>query len=52
MGSEMCIRDRFLELSVGNLDGAVVVSLMMVSAAVIVLLIARIFGRPTRSVIA
>ena len=42
----------FLELSVGNLDGAVVVSLMMVSAAVIVLLIARIFGRPTRSVIA
>lgn len=42
----------FLELSVGNLDGAVVVSLMMVGAAVIVLLIARIFGAPTRSVIA
>ncbi|MFK7820131.1 MAG: ABC transporter permease [Planctomycetaceae bacterium] len=41
----------FLELSVGNLDGAVVVSLMMVSAAVIVLVIARVFGRPSRSIV-
>lgn len=41
----------FLELSVGNLDGAVVVSLMMVGAAVMVLLIARIFGRPSRSIV-
>jgi molybdate transport system permease protein len=41
----------FLELSVGNLDGAVVVSLMMVCAAVIVLVIARVFGRPSRSIV-
>lgn len=41
----------FLELSVGNLDGAVVVSLMMVSAAVIVLVVARLFGRPSRSIV-
>lgn len=41
----------FLELSIGNLDGAVVVSLMMVTAAVIVLVIARVFGSPTRSIV-
>jgi len=34
----------FLEFSIGNLSGAVVVSLLMVSAAVIVLLVARWFG--------
>ncbi len=34
----------FLEFSIGNLSGAVVVSLLMVAAAVIVLLIARWFG--------
>ncbi len=41
----------FLELSIGNLDGAVVVSLMMVAAAVIVLVIARVFGSPARSIV-
>ncbi len=34
----------FLELSVGNLEGAVAVSLIMVVAAVIVLVVARMFG--------
>jgi molybdate transport system permease protein len=35
----------FLELSIGNLDGAVAVSLLMVAAAVVVLLIVRVFGQ-------
>lgn len=35
----------FLELSVGNLDGAVAVSLLMVAAALVVLLIVRVFGQ-------
>ncbi|MFO0878538.1 MAG: ABC transporter permease [Gemmataceae bacterium] len=34
----------FLELSIGNLHGAVAVSLLMVAAALVVLLIVRIFG--------
>jgi molybdate transport system permease protein len=34
----------FLELSVGNLDAAVAVSLLMVVAAVIVLIIVRGYG--------
>ncbi len=34
----------FLELSVGNIEAAVAVSLLMVAAAVIVLLIVRLFG--------
>lgn len=34
----------FLELSVGNLEGAVAVSLLMITAAVVVMLIARFFG--------
>jgi hypothetical protein len=33
-----------LELSVGNLNGAVAVSLLMVAAALVVLLIVRVFG--------
>ncbi len=41
----------FLELSIGNLNGAVAVSLLMVGAAVIVLLVARVFGSPTRSLV-
>ncbi len=35
----------FLELSIGNLEGAVAVSLIMVFAAVAVLIIARVWGR-------
>ena len=34
----------FLELSIGNLNGAVAVSLLMVAAALVVLLIVRAFG--------
>lgn len=34
----------FLELSIGNLDGAVAVSLLMVAAALLVLVIVRLFG--------
>jgi molybdate transport system permease protein len=34
----------FLELSIGNLNGAVAVSLLMVAAALVVLLIVRVFG--------
>ena len=37
----------FLELSIGNLGAAVAVSLIMVFAAVVVLVIARAWGRPT-----
>ncbi|MBM4024297.1 MAG: ABC transporter permease subunit [Planctomycetes bacterium] len=37
----------FLELSVGNIEAAVAVSLLMVIAAVVVLLLVRVFGRPT-----
>lgn len=39
----------FLEFSVGNLSGAVVVSLLMVWAAVVVLLVARWFGPKDQS---
>lgn len=39
----------FLQFSIGNLSGAVVVSLLMVFAAVIVLLVARWFGPQQRS---
>jgi molybdate transport system permease protein len=34
----------FLELSVGNLESAVAVSLLMVAAAAVVLLIVRVYG--------
>jgi molybdate transport system permease protein len=34
----------FLELSIGNLNGAVAVSLLMVAAALLVLVIVRVFG--------
>ena len=34
----------FLELSVGNLEGALAVSLLMVAAAVVVLVIVRVYG--------
>jgi hypothetical protein len=34
----------FLELSIGNLYAAIAVSLLMVGAAVVVLVLARVFG--------
>jgi molybdate transport system permease protein len=34
----------FLELSIGNLHGAVAVSLLMVAAATVVLVIVRVYG--------
>lgn len=41
----------FLELSIGNLDGAVAVSLLMVAAAIVVLVIARVFGAPRNTIV-
>ncbi len=38
----------FLEISIGNLEGAVIVSLMMVSIAVVVLIAVRMWGRESR----
>jgi molybdate transport system permease protein len=45
MRTEVMPTSVFLELSVGNIEGAVAVSLLMVAAAVVVLLIVRLFGR-------
>ncbi len=45
MRTEVLPTTVFLELSVGNIEAAVAVSLIMVVAAVVVLSIARIFGR-------
>ncbi|MEX1039711.1 MAG: ABC transporter permease [Pirellulaceae bacterium] len=49
MKTEVLPTTVFLELSVGNIEAAVAVSLIMVAAAVVVLVIARVFGlqRPT-----
>ncbi|GIT31848.1 MAG: hypothetical protein Ct9H300mP1_38940 [Planctomycetaceae bacterium] len=44
MKTEVLSTTVFLELSIGNLEGAVAVSLLMVACAVIVLVIARIWG--------
>ena len=44
MRTEVLPTTVFLELSVGNLEAAVAVSLLMVAAAVIVLLIVRLYG--------
>src|SRR5262249_19855239 len=38
------VTSRFLELSVGNLEAAVAVSLLMVAAALVVLVIVRVYG--------
>jgi molybdate transport system permease protein len=38
----------FLELSIGNLEGAVAVSLLMVAAALVVLVIVRVYGMAER----
>lgn len=39
----------YLELSVGNVEGAVAVSLLMIFVALVVLLVVRIFGRSERT---
>ncbi len=44
MRTEVLPTTVFLEVSVGNLEGAVAVSMLMVAAAVIVLVVVRIFG--------
>jgi molybdate transport system permease protein len=44
MRTEVLPTTVFLELSVGNLQAAVAVSLLMVAAALIVLLVVRLFG--------
>ena len=38
----------FLEISIGNLEGAVIVSLMMVTIAVVVLVAVRVWDREGR----
>jgi molybdate transport system permease protein len=38
----------FLEISIGNLEGAVAVSFLMVSAALIVLIMVRLLGSKNR----
>ena len=48
MKTEVLSTTIFLELSVGNLEAAVAVSLLMVLAAVVVLVVLRWFGGPTR----
>jgi len=45
MRTEVMPTSVFLELSVGNIEAAVAVSLLMVVAAVLVLLLVRLFGR-------
>ena len=45
MRTEVLPTSVFLELSVGNVEGAVAVSMIMVIAAVFVLLVVRLFGR-------
>ena len=45
MRTEVLPTSVFLELSVGNIEAAVAVSIIMVAAAAIVLLIVRLFGR-------
>jgi molybdate transport system permease protein len=44
MKTEVLPTTVFLELSIGNLNGAVAVSLLMVAAALVVLLVVRVFG--------
>jgi molybdate transport system permease protein len=50
MKTEVLSTTVFLELSIGNLEGAVAVSLIMVAAAVIVLVIARLWGTRSLSI--
>jgi molybdate transport system permease protein len=47
MRTEVLSTSVFLELSIGNLEAAVAVSLLMIAAAVVVLLVVRYFGSPS-----
>ena len=47
MKTEVLSTTVFLELSVGNLEAAVAVSLLMIAAAVLVLLLVRWLGTPS-----
>jgi molybdate transport system permease protein len=49
MKTEVLPTTVFLELTTGNIEAAVAVSLVMIVAALVVLAIARAFGMPTRS---
>lgn len=49
MRTEVLSTTVFLELSIGNLEAAVAVSLLMVAAAVLVLVIVRVWGLDLRS---
>ncbi len=44
MKTEVLPTTVFLEMSVGNVEGAVAISLLMVFAAVVVLILVRVFG--------
>ena len=44
MQTEVLPTTVFLELSIGSLDGALAVSMLMVAAALVVLLIVRVWG--------
>jgi molybdate transport system permease protein len=49
MRTEVLPTTVFLELSVGNIEAAVAVSLLMIAVAVIVLLLVRYFGTPAKA---
>ena len=44
-GSEVLSTTVFLEISIGNLEGAVAVSLLMVTIAIVVLIAVRIWDK-------
>ena len=44
MKTEVLSTSVFLEMSIGNIEGAVAISLIMVAAAVLVLVVARLWG--------
>ena len=44
MKTEVLSTSVFLELSIGNIEAAVAVSLLMIAAAIMVLLLVRFFG--------
>ena len=48
MRTEVLSTSVFLELSVGNLEAALAVSLLMIAVAAVVLAVTRLFGLPTK----
>jgi molybdate transport system permease protein len=51
MKTEVLSTTVFLEMNVGNIEAAVAVSMIMVVAAIIVLIIARLFGTQESTVL-